>query len=101
MAGRKRPPRLATARHVKRVRRLPSRECALTAHGESIMGELLAAGLLPSAPIFAVAGGVVVLVIVGVLLQKAARMTMRENRCKQLRTHVGRVEAQWREEAAM
>ena len=63
------------------------------------MGELLTASLLPSAPIFVVAGGVLVLVIGGVLLQKAARMTMSENRSEHLRTHVGRVEARWHEAA--
>ena len=60
--------------------------------------EILTTHFIPSAPLFMVAGGVVVLVI-GLLLQRAARVHMREQRKDRLQTHVGRVEAQWHEAA--
>ena len=61
--------------------------------------EILTTSFIPSAPLFLVAGGVLVLVIGALLLQKAARVHMREQRKDRLRTHVGRVEAQWHEAA--
>ena len=61
--------------------------------------EILTTSLLPSAPLFLVAGGVMVLVIGALLLQKAARVHMREQRKDRLQTQVGRVEAQWHEAA--
>ena len=61
--------------------------------------EILTTSFIPSAPLFMVAGGVVVLVIGALLLQKAARVHMREQRKDRLQTHVGRVEARWHEAA--
>ena len=61
--------------------------------------EILATRLMPSAPLFIVAGGVMFLVIGALLLQRAARVHMREQRASRLRTHVGRVESQWHEAA--
>jgi small neutral amino acid transporter SnatA (MarC family) len=63
------------------------------------MSETLFHSFLPSAPLFAIAGGLIVLVIGALLLQRAARAHWREQRRDRLRTHVGRVEAQWNEAA--
>ena len=60
---------------------------------------LTTTSFLPSAPLFLVAGGVMVLAIGALLLQKAARVHMREQRKDRLQTQVGRVEARWREAA--
>ena len=59
----------------------------------------LPVSFLPSAPLFAIAGGVLVLTIVAVLLQRAARVHLREGRIDRLRAHVGRAEARWHEAA--
>ena len=61
--------------------------------------EILATRFMPSAPLFIVAGGVIVLVIGALLLQRATRIHMREQRASCLRTHVGRVESRWHEAA--
>jgi len=69
-------------------------------HGEEEMGDdILTTHFIPSAPLLMVAGGVIVLVIGALLLQKAARVHMREQRADRLRTQVGRVEARWNEAA--
>jgi hypothetical protein len=39
----------------------------------------------------------VIVAIGALLLQKAARVHLQEQRCSELRKHVGRVEAQWHE----
>jgi hypothetical protein len=56
-------------------------------------------GLLPSTMMLAVAGGTVVVAVLGLLLQKAARTHLQEQRCEQLRERVTRGEAQWHEAA--
>jgi hypothetical protein len=61
--------------------------------------EILTTSFLPSVPLFLMAGGVMVLVIGALLLQKATRVHMREQRQDRLRTQVGRVEARWHEAA--
>jgi hypothetical protein len=59
--------------------------------------EFLTTSFLPSAPLFLVAGGVMALAIGALLLQKAARIHLREQREDRLRTHVARAEARWHE----
>jgi hypothetical protein len=63
------------------------------------MDPFVTTDFLPSAMLLAAAAGTVVVVIGALLLQKAARVHMQEHRCDELRKHVGRVEAQWREAA--
>lgn len=59
-----------------------------------------AAGYLHSAMVIGVAGaGTIVAVVVALLLQKAARTHLQEQRADQLRKRVTHVEAQWREAA--
>jgi len=55
--------------------------------------------LLPSVTLLAVAGATIVVVVVALLLQKAARTHLQEQRCEQLRKRVTHVEARWREAA--
>jgi hypothetical protein len=55
---------------------------------------------LPTTTLFAIAGGVLVLAIVAVLLQRAALVHWREGRIDRLRAHVGRAEARWYEAAS-
>jgi hypothetical protein len=54
---------------------------------------------LPSALLLAVGAGAVVVAIGAMLLQRAARVHMQEQRCDDLHKHVGRVEARWHEAA--
>ena len=61
--------------------------------------EILTTSFMPSLPLFIGAAGVIVLVIGALLLQRAARAHMREQRASRLRTHVGRVESRWHEAA--
>ena len=53
----------------------------------------------PSAPLLAGAGGLLVLVVGALLLQKAARAHLHEQRCEDLRSRVSRVEERWHEAA--
>jgi hypothetical protein len=57
--------------------------------------EILTTSFMPPAPLVIGAGVVIVLVIGVLLLQRAARVHMREQRADRLRTHVGRVESRW------
>lgn len=62
------------------------------------MSEILIPGL-PSMTMMATACGSLVLIVGAVLLQRAARATMYEQRCDELRSRVSRGEAKWREAA--
>ena len=62
------------------------------------MSEILIPGL-PSVTVIAAAGGTLVAVIGALLLQRAARAAMYQQRCDDLRRRVSRGEAKWREAA--
>jgi hypothetical protein len=63
------------------------------------MFENLMTSFLPSPAILAVSGATVILVIGAVLLQRAARTHMHQQRCDELRQRVSRVDARWHEAA--
>jgi hypothetical protein len=63
------------------------------------MDAILTTDLLPSAVLLAIAAGAIVIVVGALLLQKAARIHMHEQRCDQLRKRVARAEAHWHEAA--
>jgi hypothetical protein len=55
--------------------------------------------LFPSLTLLAAAAGTIVVAVGALLLQKAARAHLHEQRCDRLRKDVARAEAQWREAA--
>jgi hypothetical protein len=61
------------------------------------MNAIVTTDFLPSALLLTVGAGAVIVAIGALLLQKAARVHLQEQRCSELRKHVGRVEAQWHE----
>jgi hypothetical protein len=63
------------------------------------MDAIVPTAFFPSLTLLAAAAGTIVVAVGALLLQKAARTHLHEQRCDRLRKHVARAEAQWREAA--
>src|SRR6188472_3023100 len=63
------------------------------------MDAIVPTAFFPSLTLLAAAAGTIVVAVGALLLQKAARTHLHEQRCDRLRKHVARAEAQWHEAA--